>query len=157
MNASRFTIQLKALTTTFLLDLLFSISLNNCLCLSPVSDMSHPSLPWFSDHSAACWGHPKLCLFTLLPSYSCSLVRLEEDRSSEPICLWQHQRTQRKSNPCRRQPPPAARSHAQPIPKKAPKAPGWVSMASGVDGASTVVPYPQIGEGYHLASFFCNA
>src|SRR4051812_43331375 len=36
----------------------------------------------------------------------------------EPICLWQHRRTQRKSNPCRRQPPKAARSHAQAIPIK---------------------------------------
>src|SRR4051812_16964674 len=81
-----------------------------------------------------------------LSSFSSSLVRLEEDRSSEPICLWQHQRAQRKSNPCRRQPPKAARSHAQPIPKKAPKAPGWVSMASGVDGASTLVSFAQIGE-----------
>src|SRR3954447_5000302 len=33
-------------------------------------------------------------------------------------------------------------------PEKAPRAPGWVSMASGVDGASTVVFFPKIGEGF---------
>src|SRR4051794_40070230 len=46
-----------------------------------------------------------------------SLVRLEKDRSSEPIYRQIDQRAQRKSNPCRRQPPPAAQSHAQAIPK----------------------------------------
>jgi hypothetical protein len=33
-------------------------------------------------------------------------------------------------------------------PEKAPQAPGWVSMASGVDGASTLVSFPQIGAGF---------
>jgi hypothetical protein len=42
------------------------------------------------------------------------------------------------------QPPQVARNHAQSIPNKAPKAPGWVS---GVDGASTLVSSPQLGEG----------
>src|SRR3954467_4223117 len=47
-------------------------------------------------------------------------------------------------------PKAAAKGGAEPRashPDKAPQAPGWVSMASGVDGASTLVPSVQIGEG----------
>src|SRR3954463_593156 len=48
-------------------------------------------------------------------------------------------------------PKAAAKGGAEPRashPDKAPQAPGWVSMASGVDGASTLVSSPQIGEGF---------
>jgi hypothetical protein len=75
----------------------------------------------------------------------------------EPICLWQHRRAQRKSNPC-----PvgtAAKGGAEPRashPEKAPQAPGWVSMVSGVDGASTLVSLVQIGAGFFTFCLSCN-
>src|SRR3954468_14985059 len=117
MNASRFTIQLKVLIATFLPDLLLSMTTNNCLCQSHAASLAANSPAPVPQSFCGLLRASK----TLPPHcFPCSLVRLEEDRSSEPICLWQHQRAQRKSNPCRRQPPPAARSHAQPTPKKAP-------------------------------------
>src|SRR3954468_7486359 len=39
-------------------------------------------------------------------------------------------------------------------PEKAPQVQGWVSIASGVDGASTLVSCPQIGEGFRE---FCQS
>ena len=61
MNASGFALQLRVLTTILLLDLFLSISSNNRRCLSPVQYIANASVPRFSGHSAACWGHLKLC------------------------------------------------------------------------------------------------
>src|SRR3954447_3121775 len=117
MNASRVAIQLKVLTATFLPDLLLSMITNNCRCQSHAVSLTANSPAPVPQSFCGLLRTSKTLPPHCFPSSPCSLVRLEDDRSSEPICLWQHQRAQRKSNPCRRQPPPAARSHAQAIPK----------------------------------------
>jgi hypothetical protein len=91
--------------------------------------------------------------FSLLLAFSCSLERLDTpDVPRSRSANWQTNARSGSQTPVPQgQPPLAARSHAQAIPIKAPKAPGWLSMASGVDGASTLVFFPR---SVRAASFF---
>src|SRR3954465_11452001 len=84
----------------------------------------------------------------LLPASPSSLVRLER-----PTFLGADLPMAAPTSAAEVKPLPqaAATGGAEPRathPEKAPRAPGWVSMASGVDGASTVVFFPKIGEGF---------
>src|SRR3954454_6341883 len=143
MNASRVAIQLKVLIATFLPDLLLSMTTNNCRCQSHAASLT--PLPRFPSHSAACCGHLKHCLLSV-SFFPCSLVRLERPMFLGADLPMAAPAYAAEVNPL---PQAAATGGAEPRathPENAPKAPGWVSMASGVDGASMLVSFAQIGE-----------